>query len=163
MSWRATDLAEDDARQQAADLNVTFNQYGQRDQADRRELSPPIEVESATWSAAGDLDYLVKERQEWWGRYGVQTDITCGSALLIYVRPKSTDSRESLLSFVVSVSEIWRRGSKDRPLTAFGSPPRSASLARIGGEKLLLSDRPGCSFDPFGGWRESNVTTVTAS
>ena len=68
MSWRATDLAEDDARQQAADLNVTFNQHGQRDQADRREVSPPIEVESATWSAAGDLDYLVKERQEWWGR-----------------------------------------------------------------------------------------------
>jgi hypothetical protein len=26
MSWRATDLAEDDARQQAADFNVTFNQ-----------------------------------------------------------------------------------------------------------------------------------------
>ena len=64
MSWRATDLAEDDARQQPADLNVTFNQYGQRDQADRKEVSPPIEVESATWSAAGDLDYLVKERQE---------------------------------------------------------------------------------------------------
>jgi hypothetical protein len=47
MSWRATDLAEDDARQQAADLNVSFNQYGPRDQADRREVSPPIEVESA--------------------------------------------------------------------------------------------------------------------
>jgi hypothetical protein len=60
MSWRATDLAEDDGRQQAADLTVTFNQYGQRDQADRREVSPPIEVESATWSAVGDLDYLVK-------------------------------------------------------------------------------------------------------
>jgi hypothetical protein len=40
MSWRATDLAEDDARQQAAGLNVTFNQYRQRDQADRREVSP---------------------------------------------------------------------------------------------------------------------------
>jgi hypothetical protein len=38
MSRRATDLAEDDARQHAADLNVTFNQYGQRDQADRRDL-----------------------------------------------------------------------------------------------------------------------------
>ena len=34
MNWRATDLAEDDARQQAADLNVTFNQYRQRDQAE---------------------------------------------------------------------------------------------------------------------------------
>jgi hypothetical protein len=67
MSWRATDLAEDDARRRPADLTVTFNEYGQRDQADRREVSPPIEVESATWSAAGDLDYLLKERQEWWG------------------------------------------------------------------------------------------------
>ena len=60
MSWHATDLAEDDARQQAADLTVTFNLYGQRDQADRREVSPPIEVESATWSGAGDLDYLAE-------------------------------------------------------------------------------------------------------
>ena len=68
MGWRSTDLAEEDARQQAAELNVTFNQYGQRDHADRREVSPPIEVESVTWSAAGDLDYLVKERQEWSGR-----------------------------------------------------------------------------------------------
>jgi hypothetical protein len=93
---RATDLAEDDARQQAADLNVIFNQYGQRDQADRREVSPPIEVESATWSTAGDLDYPVKERQEWWGGYGVQTDITYGSELLIYVPPKSTDSTEAV-------------------------------------------------------------------
>jgi hypothetical protein len=163
MSWRATDLAEDDARQQAADLNVTFNQYGQRDQADRRELSPPIEVESATWSAAGDLDYLVKERQEWWGRYGVQTDITCGSALLIYVRPKSTDSRESCSHSSFPFLKHTGAAATTVALTAFGSPPRSASLARIGGEKLLLSDRPGCSFDPFGGWRESNVTTVTAS
>jgi hypothetical protein len=112
MSWRATDLAEDDARQQAADFNVTFNQYGQRDQADRREVRPPIEVESATWSAAGDIDYWV-------------------------------------LSFVVSVSETYRRGSEDRRLDCFRSPPRSASLARIGGEKLLLSDRPTGSFDPL--------------
>jgi hypothetical protein len=76
------------------DLNVIFNQYGQRDQADRREVSPPIEVESATWSAACDLDYLVKERQDRWGPGRVHTDITCGPELLIYMRPTSTDSRE---------------------------------------------------------------------
>jgi hypothetical protein len=104
MSWRATDLAEDDARQQAADLNVTFNQYGQRDQADRREVSPQIEVESATWSAAGDLDYLVKSARSGAAGYGVQTDITCGSELLIFVRPKRADSRELLLSFVVPLA-----------------------------------------------------------
>jgi hypothetical protein len=150
MSWRATDLAEDDARQQAADLNVTFNQYGQRDQADRREVSPPIEVESATWSAAGDLDYLVKERRSGRARYGVQTDITCGSELLIFVRPMSTDCGELLLSFVVSVSEIYRRGSKDRRLDCF----RFAASEREFGpdrRRKVASQRPPDRFiRPFG-------------
>ena len=68
MGWRATDLPENDAQQQAADLNVPFNQYGQRANDDRREVNPPIEVKSATWSAAGELDWWVKERQVWWGR-----------------------------------------------------------------------------------------------
>jgi hypothetical protein len=36
--------------------------------ADRREVNPPIEVESATWASAGTLDRWVKERPEWWGR-----------------------------------------------------------------------------------------------
>jgi hypothetical protein len=35
---------------------------------DRREVNPPIEVESATWSAAGTLDWWVKEQQQWLGR-----------------------------------------------------------------------------------------------
>src|SRR4029453_13541102 len=63
MSWRATDLGEDDARQQASDLNVTFNQYGQREPYDRLEVKPPVEVESATWAPGGQLDYWVKERR----------------------------------------------------------------------------------------------------
>src|SRR5215204_5976849 len=85
-SWRATDLTEDEAHQQAADLNVIYHQYGQREQKDRREVKPPIEVNSATWSAAGQLDYWVKERQEWWAECAVQTDIRCGSKLLTFVR-----------------------------------------------------------------------------
>ena len=36
--------------------------------ADRREVDPPIQVETATWSTAGQLDWWVKERQQWWGR-----------------------------------------------------------------------------------------------
>jgi hypothetical protein len=68
MGWRATDLAEDEALQQAADLNVTLNQYGQRNEEDRRKVDPPIEVESATWSPGGTLDWWVKERQQWLGR-----------------------------------------------------------------------------------------------
>jgi hypothetical protein len=36
--------------------------------ADCREVDPPIQVEAATWSKAGQLDWWVKERKEWWGR-----------------------------------------------------------------------------------------------
>ena len=39
-----------------------------RDAADRREVDPPIKVETATWSKAGQLDWWVKERQQWLGR-----------------------------------------------------------------------------------------------
>jgi hypothetical protein len=37
-------------------------------EADRREVNTQIEVELATWSAAGTLDWWVKERQQWLGR-----------------------------------------------------------------------------------------------
>jgi hypothetical protein len=40
----------------------------QYEQADRREVNPPIPVEAATWSPGGTLDWWVKERQEWFGR-----------------------------------------------------------------------------------------------
>ena len=48
------DFSEDDLERRAA--------------ADRREVDPPIQVETAMWSTAGQLDWWVKERQEWWGR-----------------------------------------------------------------------------------------------
>jgi len=37
MSSRATDPGENEARQKAADLNVVFDHYGQRDAANRRQ------------------------------------------------------------------------------------------------------------------------------
>ena len=40
--------------------------FVQRDHTIR--LLPPIEVESATWSAGGTIDWWVKERREWLGR-----------------------------------------------------------------------------------------------
>jgi hypothetical protein len=40
----------------------------QKDSEDRREVNPPIEVESATWLAGGRLDWWVKERGRWMGR-----------------------------------------------------------------------------------------------
>jgi hypothetical protein len=48
------DLSDDDLEQIAA--------------ADRREVDPPIQVETATWSKAGQLDWWVRERREWRGR-----------------------------------------------------------------------------------------------
>ena len=68
MSWKATDLCENEARPQAADLNVTFNQYGQRSPDDRRQVSSPVPVELAAWTTAGELDYWVRDQSEWWGR-----------------------------------------------------------------------------------------------
>ena len=41
---------------------------GQYGDGDRRKADPPVEVEAATWSAAGQLDWWVKERQQWLGR-----------------------------------------------------------------------------------------------
>jgi hypothetical protein len=40
----------------------------QYSETDRREENPPVEVEAATWSHSGQLDWWVKERQQWFGR-----------------------------------------------------------------------------------------------
>jgi hypothetical protein len=82
MSWRATDLGENDARQQVADLNVIYNQYGQREERQRREVKPPIEVESAKWLASWTTGS--ESRRSGGVAYGVQTGITCGSRPLIF-------------------------------------------------------------------------------
>jgi hypothetical protein len=50
------------------DMHFTDEDLQHLAEADRREVDPPIEVESATWSAGGQLDWWVKERQQWLGR-----------------------------------------------------------------------------------------------
>lgn len=37
-------------------------------EADRRAVDPPVHVQIATWAKAGQLDWWVKERQQWLGR-----------------------------------------------------------------------------------------------
>jgi hypothetical protein len=54
--------------------------------ADRREFDPLVQVETATWSSAGQLDWWVKDRQEWWGRVRGQTTVNVWVRLLIFVR-----------------------------------------------------------------------------
>jgi hypothetical protein len=60
-------------------------------EADRREVDPPVEVQVATWSPAGKLDWWVRERRECSVAYGVQTVVNGGSRLLIYARPRRRD------------------------------------------------------------------------
>jgi hypothetical protein len=49
-------------------MDLSQPELQQRFEADRREVDPPIRVEMATWSKAGQLDWWVKERQQWLGR-----------------------------------------------------------------------------------------------
>jgi hypothetical protein len=58
-------------------------------------VNPPIDVESATWSAGGRLDWWVKERRRGWsgtGEYVVLMDVNGGSELLIFARSDRTDA-----------------------------------------------------------------------
>jgi hypothetical protein len=44
-------------------MNLNDDEAQQRVKADRREVDPPIQVETARWSTADQLDWWVKERQ----------------------------------------------------------------------------------------------------
>jgi hypothetical protein len=49
-------------------MDLSDDEVQQRAGADRRVVDPPIQVDTATWSTAGRLDWWMKERREWWGR-----------------------------------------------------------------------------------------------
>ena len=53
-------------------MDLSDDEVQQHAEADRREVDPPIQVEMATWSKAGQLDWWVKEwvkeSREWLGR-----------------------------------------------------------------------------------------------
>ena len=70
-----------EAKEQTADFNVMFDQYGQRQESERRGVKAPVPVESASWTAAGQLDYWVRDRAEWWGRVRGLTVTTSGYEL----------------------------------------------------------------------------------
>jgi hypothetical protein len=49
-------------------MDLSGDDLEQIARADRREVDPPIQVEAATWAKAGQLDWWMRERQEWLGR-----------------------------------------------------------------------------------------------
>jgi hypothetical protein len=62
-----------------------------RDAADRREVDPPIEVQTATWAAAGWLDWWEKNGRNGGVGYAVRTAVSGGSELVIFV-PRAAHS-----------------------------------------------------------------------
>jgi hypothetical protein len=61
-------------------------------------------VESATWSKADQLDWCVKERQEWWGRVRRADGVSGGSELLIFVK-RAADNHD--LPTAAAASGSW--------------------------------------------------------
>jgi hypothetical protein len=54
---------------ESVELSMQDLDPSQYREADRLEVNPPVEVQIATWSAAGQLDWWVREeRREWFGR-----------------------------------------------------------------------------------------------
>jgi hypothetical protein len=49
-------------------MDLSNDDLERRLEADGREVDPPVQVETATWSKAGQLDWWVRDRQEWWSR-----------------------------------------------------------------------------------------------
>jgi hypothetical protein len=52
-------------------VDLNDDEVQRLNEADRREVDPPIQVDTATWSTAGQLDWWVKDRREWFGRVRV--------------------------------------------------------------------------------------------
>ena len=66
-------------------MELDLSQYSE---ADRRAVDPPVRVEIATWSYAGQLDWWVKEhwpRLAWFGRVRGADGGSGGSKRLIFV------------------------------------------------------------------------------
>jgi hypothetical protein len=49
-------------------MDLSGDELQQHAEADRREVDPRIQVQMASWAAGGQLDWWVKDRQEWYGR-----------------------------------------------------------------------------------------------
>jgi hypothetical protein len=90
-------------------MDLSDEEVERRAAADRREVHPPVQVETALWSRAGQLDWWVKEhrpRLEWFGRVRARTVSSGGSKRVIFVleAAQSHDLAGNSLNSVVGVS-----------------------------------------------------------
>ena len=93
MSWGATDLSEDEAKQQAADMNVVYNQYGQREEKDRREVKPASPLTHLAGQQRGSSTTGSEIAPSGGGGCADRTVITYGSKLVIFGQPKRADDQ----------------------------------------------------------------------
>ena len=69
-------------------IDLWISIRAQYSEADRREVDPPIQVEMATWTPGGQLDWWVKETGHAWSGsdgYEARTASSGGSKLVMFV------------------------------------------------------------------------------
>jgi hypothetical protein len=66
--WRTTGRDPDDAQQQKVDLDLQFNAHGPRSAGDVRPVEPTQRVERAVAWEPAELDTLLKDGGDWYGR-----------------------------------------------------------------------------------------------
>jgi hypothetical protein len=74
-------------------MDLTDDDVRHLPEADLREVDPPVQVEMATRSPGGRLDWWVKERHSGSAESGSETVVNGGSELLIFVR-RATHSHD---------------------------------------------------------------------
>jgi hypothetical protein len=81
-------------------------------ETDRREVDPPIQVKTATWSTADQLDWWVKERQQWLARAVPDHELRRLGRRLPFGADELTESSElvveHLLELDVGGDVLWR-------------------------------------------------------
>src|SRR5215207_8728832 len=91
MTWLASDLSENEAKQQAADRNVIFDQWGQRQERERRQVA------EAWWQAPSatpaDEEVLVERIDLWYGELLKDGRYVAVTSFLWYAEPGSTGTR----------------------------------------------------------------------
>ena len=61
--WRCRGKSRVEAEQKALELNLALDQYGPRLPENRRQVIPPVSVD--TWAPAGEVRWWVRDRGVW--------------------------------------------------------------------------------------------------
>jgi hypothetical protein len=125
-------------------MDLSGDDVQQRAEADRRDVDPPIQGETATWSKAGQLDWWVKERREWWSRVRGAD----GRQKWIRAVDLRRRNRDGAYGQPPPCGPIHVRGGcpskrRDRVLSPTGDPPRTGAFSPpVGGRHVNRNRQP---------------------